>query len=225
MSVLDRPLWASLTGSHAHLAQGTGPARRYRPEVNHFLGWSNDSPDTLAAAAALVLPSERVYAGQAEDMPDLPGLATVLRRPGVQVIFEGTAPPAEDGNDIAELGAVDAAEMLALARLTEPGPFELETWRMGQFFGVRRGGRLVAMAGQRMHPPGFVELSGVCTDPQFRGSGLATRLTNHVTQAILEVGQIPFLHAWADNSGAIALYERLGYRLRCAINVAIFQRP
>ena len=95
---------------------------------------------------------------------------------------------------------------------------------MGRFFGVRHAGRLAAMAGQRMHPPGFVELSGVCTHPDFRGEGLATRLTNHVTRAILDTGETPFLHAWADNTGAIALYEKLGYRLRCEMNVAVFER-
>ena len=224
MSVLDRPLWTSLAGPHAHLAQGSGPARRYRPEVNHFVGWEDDSPASLAAAAALVAPGEQVYSGQAGPLPDLPGLVTVLRRPGVQMIYEGAGPEAENSAELVELGEPDSAEMLALARLTEPGPFEAETWRMGRFFGVRRAGRLVAMAGQRMHPPGFVELSGVCTHPDARGEGLATRLTRHVTRIILETGETPFLHAWADNAGAIALYERLGYRVHREINVAVFKR-
>jgi len=170
-----------------------------------------------------VLPGEQVYSGQADPLPDLPGLTTVLRRAGVQMIYEGPSPATDAENPI-ELGEADSAEMLALARLTEPGPFEAETWRMGRFFGVRRDGRLVAMAGQRMRPPGFVELSGVCTHPDARGEGLATRLTNHVTRAIIESGETPFLHAWADNTGAIGLYERLGYRLRCEINVAMFER-
>lgn len=213
-----------MTGAHAHLAQGAGPARRYRPEINHFLGWADDSPATLAAAAALVAPGEQVYAGQSDPIPDLPGLAAVVRRPGVQMLYAGGMPPAGDASEIAELGAAHGAEMLALARLTEPGPFETETWRMGRFFGVRRAGRLVAMAGQRLHPPGHVELSGVCTHPDCRGEGLATRLTNHVTRAILEHGETPFLHAWKDNTGAIALYERLGYRIRREVNVAVFER-
>ena len=223
LSVLDRPLWTSLTGPHAHLADGEGPARRYRPEINHFVGWEDDSPASLAAAAALVTRGERVYAGQAGPLPEPPGLATVFRRPGVQMIYDGE-PPAEDPGDLVELGEADSPEMLALARLTEPGPFEAQTWRMGRFFGVRRDGRLVAMAGQRMHPPGFVELSGVCTHPEARGEGLATRLTNHVTRVIIDGGETPFLHAWADNVGAIALYGRLGYRMYRQINVAVFER-
>jgi predicted GNAT family acetyltransferase len=224
LNPLDRPVWASLTGAHAHLAQGAGPARRYRPQIHHFLGWADDSPATLAAAAALVAPGEQVYAGQSAPIPDVPGRAAVVRRPGVQMRYAGGMPPADGASEIAELAAADSAEMLALARLTEPGPFETETWRMGRFFGVRRAGRLVAMAGQRLHPPGHVELSGVCTHPDCRGEGLATRLTNHVTRAILEHGETPFLHAWKDNTGAIALYERLGYLIRREVNVAVFER-
>lgn len=224
LSPLDRPLWASLTGPHAHLAQGEGPVRRYRPEINHFVGWAEDKPETLASVAGLVAPGEQVYAGQVDPLPDLPGLATVVRRSAVQMVHDDITPPLGGDGEIVELGAGDASDMLALALLTQPGPFEAETWRMGRFFGVRRAGRLAAMAGQRMHPPGFVELSGVCTHPDLRGGGLATRLTNHVTRTILETGETPFLHAWADNTGAIALYEKLGYRLRSKMNVAVFER-
>ena len=140
------------------------------------------------------------------------------------MLYAGSMPSADDAGEIAELGAADSADMLALARLTEPGPFEAETWRMGRFFGVRRDGRLAAMAGQRMRPPGHVELSGVCTHPDFRGQGLATGLSNHVTRVIIEDGETPFLHAWTDNLGAIALYEKLGYRIRRELNVAVFER-
>jgi predicted GNAT family acetyltransferase len=115
--------------------------------------------------------------------------------------------------------------MLALATLTEPGPSRRDTWLMGNFVGVRHESRLAAMAGERMHPPGHVELSGVCTHPDFRGHGLATRLSAHVTRAILGRGETPFLHAWKDNAGAIALYEKLSYRIRCEMNVAVFERP
>jgi len=102
LSVLDRPLWTSLTGPHAHLAQGEGRARRYRPEINHFIGWQDDSPASLAAASALVAPGEHVYAGQAGPLPEPPGLKTMLRRPGVQMIYED-APPSTDADGLVEL--------------------------------------------------------------------------------------------------------------------------
>jgi predicted GNAT family acetyltransferase len=71
------------------------------------------------------------------------------------------------------------------------------------------------MAGERMRPaPGFAELSGVCTWPQFRGRGYAGRLTRRVLAGFVARGDTPFLHSWADNFGAIALYETLGFRIR-----------
>jgi predicted GNAT family acetyltransferase len=223
LNPLDRPVWASLTGAHAHLALSEGNARRYRPDVNRFVAGPDEEPETLAAMAALAEPGDPVLVVQAAAIPDLPGVTLVLRRAAVQMVHDGTA-PAGDDREIALLGEADASEMLALATLTNPGPFRERTRLMGDFFGVRRDGRLAAMAGQRMHPPGHVELSGVCSHPDFRGQGLATRLSAYVTRAILARGETPFLHAWKDNHGAIALYEKLGYRVRREMNVAVFER-
>jgi predicted GNAT family acetyltransferase len=223
LNPLDRPVWASLMGAHAHLALGEGRARRYRPDVNRFVAGPDEEPETLAAMAALVEPGDPVLVVQAAPIPDLPGVTLVLRRAAVQMVHDCTAPDGDD-REIARLGEPDAPEMLALATLTNPGPFRERTRLMGDFFGIRRDGRLAAMAGERMRPPGQVELSGVCTHPDFRGHGLATRLSSYVTRAILDRGETPFLHAWKDNASAIALYEKLGYRVRREMNVAVFER-
>jgi predicted GNAT family acetyltransferase len=173
--------------------------------------------------ATLIGPADEALVVQAEPIPDLPGVTRVLSRAAVQMVQDGTPLQGVD-RAIVPLGEVDAPEMLALATLTNPGPFRERTPLMGDFFGVTREGRLAAMAGQRMRPPGHVELSGVCTHPDFRGEGLATRLSAHVTRAILARGETPFLHAWKENAGAIALYEKLGYRIRREMNVAVFAR-
>lgn len=224
IALLDRPAWSSLTTAHADLAQGGALALRYRPEVNMFVSPADHGAEALAAAAALVASGDRAYIVQAEPAPELPGLATVLRRPLVQMVFAGPLPAREPDAEIAPLDENDADEMLALATLQQPGPFRRETHRMGRFVGVKRGGRLAAMAGERFRFPGFRELSGVCTHPDFGGEGLGTLLSAHVTQAILDRGETPFLHAWSDNHGAIALYERLGYRIRRELNATMFER-
>jgi predicted GNAT family acetyltransferase len=221
---LDRPVWSSLTTAHADLAQGSALALRYRPEVNLFVAPTDDSDGALAAAAALVAPGDRAYMVQAEPAPELPGLVAVLRRPLVQMVFAGPLPVREGDAGIVALEESDADEMLALATLQKPGPFRRETCRMGRFVGVKRGGRLAAMAGERFRFPGFRELSGVCTHPDFGGEGLGTSLSAHVTRAILHKGETPFLHAWSDNHGAIALYERLGYRIRRELQAVVFER-
>ena len=111
------------------------------------------------------------------------------------------------------LGPTDVPDMLALVERTRPGPFRPGTIRMGTYLGIRQRGRLVAMAGERLHPPGWTEISAVCTEPEHRGRGLATRLVQAVAAGIRERGEIPFLHAAATNVNAIRLYESLGFRL------------
>ena len=129
--------------------------------------------------------------------------------------FVGIAPgAAPKRDDMIELSAADAPEMVALAELTKPGPFLLRTHELGAFFGVRFDGRLGAMAGERLKLPGFTEISGVCTHPDFRGQGLAAALIGRVAEEIQSRGETPFLHVFSHNAPAIAVYERLGMKKR-----------
>ncbi len=179
MNPLDRPVWASL--NHApHLAEGGDLAKRYRRDVNVFAAACDESPASLAALRGLVLEGESVYLLQVPAACVPEGLVAARAAQGVQMLAtRPIAPQAGDG-DIVELGAGDAHEMLALAQLTEPGPFLARTHTMGRFLGVRIDGRLAAMAGERMRFPGFTEVSGVCTHPDFRGRGLARSLSSVV---------------------------------------------
>lgn len=112
------------------------------------------------------------------------------------------------------LGPEDVPAMLDLVARTEPGPFRIRTVEMGTYLGFRHDGELVALAGERMHPLGWTEISAVCTDPRFRRRGLSTRLVRAVGHGIRARGEVPFLHARADNLTAIRLYESLGFTLR-----------
>ena len=116
------------------------------------------------------------------------------------------------------------ADMLELATLTRPGPFLPRTHELGSFVGIRSSGKLVAMAGERLKVPGFTEISGVCTDPDFRGRGYAGILSRIVATRISERGETPFLHAWASNAAAIRLYEELGFRHRQMMSVTVLKR-
>ncbi|GAA4584688.1 hypothetical protein GCM10023194_25190 [Planotetraspora phitsanulokensis] len=90
---------------------------------------------------------------------------------------------APDGEAV-RLTAVDAPELLNLAERTRPGPFLPRTVELGTYLGIRRHGTLVAMAGERLHPTGWTEISAVCTDAAFRGQGLASRLILAVAASI-----------------------------------------
>jgi predicted GNAT family acetyltransferase len=131
---------------------------------------------------------------------------------------------ARERSDIRMLTNDDAPEMLALATLTEPGPFLERTHTMGTFLGIRIEGRLAAMAGERMRFPGYTEVSGVCTHPDFRGRGLARYLSAAVVARVEARGDRAFLHAWKTNHVAIALYEGLGFKVRAEVNVAVLKR-
>lgn len=221
--VLDRPVWASLAGHQDALSIGGALAKRYARDVNLFASSRDDSPATLDALAALVEPDEHVYVLQVPEIAVPSALRATKTALGVQMVATRSI-VAEPADDIVVLGDSDAPEMLALAQLTQPGPFLARTHVMGTFRGVRIDGRLAAMAGERMHVPGYTELSGVCTHPDFRGRKLARRLSAIVCAGIGARGETPFLHAWKDNRPAIALYEKLGFRLRAEVNVAVLER-
>ncbi|HVU82648.1 MAG TPA: GNAT family N-acetyltransferase [Rhodanobacteraceae bacterium] len=220
---LDRPVWESLASRQASLSLGDALAKRYQRDVNLFASARDDSPAALDALAALVEPGEHVYVLQVPEIVMPSTLRATKTALGVQMVAT-RAIDAEPDDDVIVLGDADAPEMLALAQLTQPGPFLARTHVMGMFRGIRIDGRLAAMAGERMRVPGYTELSGVCTHPDFRGRGLARRLSAIVCAGIDARGETPFLHAWKDNHAAIALYEQLGFRLRAEVNVAVLER-
>jgi len=230
MSLLDRPVWASLTTHHAPLSEGSELARRFVRDVNLFASGRDDRPEATAALGDLIKPEESVFILQVPGIVVPTGLVEVKAAKGVQMVARrGTTADGKGdvfkGNEpIVPLTDRDAPEMLALATLTEPGPFLARTHVMGTFLGIRIDGRLVAMAGERMRFPGYTEVSGVCTHPDFRGRGFARRLSATVAARIEARGERPFLHAWKTNHAAIALYKTLGFELRTDVNVALLKR-
>jgi predicted GNAT family acetyltransferase len=221
MSELDRPVWASLQ-HQPHWGVGDERARRFKSDINRFAATPDEGADSLAALTELLQPGDdAVYLLQVPRIVVPPGLEAVKEAPGVQMVATRRL-DADDGLQV--LGEADAADMLALATLTEPGPFLARTPTMGRFIGLRVDGQLVAMAGERMRLPGHVEVSGVCTHPDFRGRGLARRLSAAVTAEIQRRGEQPFLHAWATNTVAIALYESLGFVQRAPVNLAAVRK-
>jgi predicted GNAT family acetyltransferase len=223
MHPLDRPIWASLTTHHASLSEGNELARRFARDVNLFASSRDDTAATLDALADLVAPGDNVLVLQVPNIVIPPGLVAGKTATGVQMVATRSI-VVERTHDILTLTDDDAPEMLELATLTEPGPFLARTHRMGTFLGIRIGGRLAAMAGERMRFPGYTEVSGVCTHPEFRGRGLARRLSAAVAAAIEARGEQPFLHAWKTNQAAISLYEGLGFKLRTEVNAVMLKR-
>ena len=223
--VLDRPALQALTSHHAHHAEVAGRALRYDPDVAPFLAYQDENEDTLAALGRFVPAGRFSIFLQAGRPPVLPGTRIEMQADGVQMLADQIeAPSREPALPVIPLGDADAAEMVALADLTRPGPFLARTHELGGYIGLRDQGRLVAMAGERLKVPGFTEVSAVCTHPDHRGKGYAAHLTLAVAARIAARGEMPFLHTLATNTPAIRLYEKLGFHLRRTVTVTILRR-
>ena len=221
---LDRAAWSALTGRQALVGLIHGGARRYHPAYGVFAALRDGSESSLVALGALVAEHGDVALLEADPPRDAPGVAVVSQDLGVQMVAAHRTPEPAANFEMIRLCDADGPEMLALATLTEPGPFFERTHQLGDFFGVKVDGRLVAMAGERMKPDGFTEVSGVCTHPDYRGRGYAGALMRRVSGRIFDRGETPFLHAYASNRGAIALYEALGFTLRREVLMTRFTR-
>lgn len=222
-AVLDNPVWAALTGPHERFAQRVGLAARYDPEVTRFATLADRTdPRAWADLATLVGPGGAVALSGTEIEPPS-GWDIQFRGAGVQLVDESLE--AADDREAVTLGPADVPEMLDLVERTQPGPFLTRTVELGTYLGIRREGKLVAMAGERLHPPGWTEISAVCTDAAFRGQGLATRLVRAVAAGIRRRGETPFMHAAATNTNAIRLYESIGFRLRRHTVFAMLTAP
>ena len=238
--VLDNPVWWALTGPQLGLGASTPLAARFDPEVSPFGGFSAPpTGDHWRDMASLVGPRGMVsITGPGTGPPGDPrrgeeppkGWRVILALEGVQMVADRPAPRVDpaagaglaDGSPV-PLGLGDVPDMLDLVAVAQPGPFLSRTVEFGGYLGIRREGRLVAMAGERLQPPGYVEISAVATHPDHRGSGLAGRLVGAVMAAAQERGTVPFLHVASDNTTAIRLYRQLGFVPRREVSFRVLR--
>jgi predicted GNAT family acetyltransferase len=222
VSPLDNPVYSALDTDQAAFAASHGAATRYPGEVAPFAGLRDDSPAAFADLEALVEPGETVALITAVrvSLPD--GWELARERLIDQMVCDGPPAPA-DIPPLLELGVEDVPEMLALAGLTQPGPFGPRTLELGRYVGIRVDGRLAAMAGERMRPAGATEISAVCTHPDFAGRGYARALMSSLLADAVAAGRRPMLHVKTEN-GAKRLYERLGFTVRHAMTLTILTR-
>lgn len=224
-SGLDHPIWSALGTRQASFSHGGDLARRFDPAVGRFAATRDNSPESLTALADLVEPGETdVYLLQRGEIVVPANLTATVTAEGIQMVKRRSCERPQNVEPVLELGPSDIPEMLELTALTKPGPFRERTAELGSYFGIRINGRLVAMAGERMKLPGFTEVSGICTHPDFRGREFAATLASEVAARIEARGETAFLHAYANNEAAIRLYEKLGYDYRCKVNVAVLEK-
>ena len=219
--LLDNPIWHALSTAQRALAQGNGLAKRFPTDIAPFGGLIDQSPAAYQALEEI-----------------LPGAVTALfldakpiLRSNWEMVHSGEmyqmiceAPGHLDERPIfRELTKADVPEMLALTKMTEPGPFLPRTIELGAYLGIHDAGSLVAMAGERLHLTGFTEISAVCTHPQYRGRGYGNALMSTLISRITKRGETPILHVRTQNVAALRLYEKLGFKVRAQLHLAIIK--
>jgi predicted GNAT family acetyltransferase len=228
MHPLDNVIWHALTTRQAGFAESNGVARRFPADVTSLTGFSEPTSAGYASLADLL--SQRGTGALFLAAPYQPreGLDLVAAAPLLQMVYAGDwnrrQKQISSEFPITELGAQDSREMMELTALTKPGPFGSRTHELGTYLGIRCNGKLVAMAGERLKVPGFTEVSAVCTHPDHKGKGFARILMMEILHRVRERGETPCLHVREDNLRAIELYERLGFKTRVQVHLAVLRR-
>lgn len=222
--LLLNPAWHALTSKHRALGETSQKAARYRRAISPFAALADDG--NLEDLNGFVDPGQGVIFMCAGAVESAPGWKPVAEVAVLQMICRETV--VTDYPVVGrELGADDVAQMLALAGLTDPGPFLPGTIEMGRYLGVETDGELIAMAGERFCLNGWTEVSGVCTHPSAEGRGLAKALVAELMRGIIGREQIPFLHVRRGSPSeqiAIRAYERLGFESHQEIQAQAFVR-
>ncbi|QXV64819.1 GNAT family N-acetyltransferase [Mucilaginibacter sp. 21P] len=215
--VLDNPIYNALTTGNKHLAVEAGGAFYFKDDVAPFAGLKNNSAADFEALLKNA-PDDRVFVIFTPEQLHVPDYFKVLRDFKMfQMVYEADTPPTEMESSITSLEDEHVEEMLALTRLTNPGPFLQRTIDFSNYTGVFTDGNLIAMAGHRMQPLPYVEISAVCTHPEHTGKGHAAKLLLEQARRIIAAGKTPFLHVLQENTGAIKVYERIGFKTRVPI--------
>lgn len=220
--LLDNPIWSALNSGNQLMAVGNEHVKYYQPQISPFVGMDAHTPENFSGLQAMARENSFfiLFSVDQVDIP-LPWTLT-LEMPLYQMVCEDPGRYAETGVGFIELETEHVPDMLELTRLTNPGPFMESTIDFGSYTGIYKHRQLVAMAGWRMQPSPYIEISAVCTHPDHTGKGYAGMLIREQMKRIAAQGATPFLHVKTDNGGAIGLYEKLGFRIRKELSAYVF---
>ena len=216
--VLDNPAFNALISGNKRLANGNEQVKYFDREVSPFVGLKEYSPGNFQLLYDFIQHDELIglISPIGIDIPQQWKLRHFIT--GFQMIYNQPAANPVKEITLTSLTREHVPQMLELTKLTKPGPFASRTIELGHYKGVFDGDKLVAMAGQRLHAAEYMEISAVCTHPDYLGRGYAKQLLSDQANRIIEAQGIPYLHVRDDNHRAIKVYESLGFEVRTPIN-------
>lgn len=220
---LENVVWRSLSGSQAALSAGTDRIRRFAKGYSPIVGYADPAKPDFQSLAPYCEAGEQLYCAYWRG-PVPRGWTVEVDASMCAMLWKGGRAPDEPPVDAVRLTLEHVPQMQALAALTRPGPFAERTIEMGEFYGVLEDGKLLAMAGERMHSGNLREISGVCTQPEHQGRGFARRLTELVIRKQLARGEVPFLHVISTNHRAISLYQQVGFAVEREVPLRVIRR-
>lgn len=217
--ILDNSCWNALNSGNKNLAEGNEHVKYFSAEVAPFVGlpeWNSNGFDHLYE----VIPPGRRIAFMAAGEVAIPGEWDVVDYlKAFQMVQNNPAPGLTASSEIVHLQNKHVPQMIALTEMMHPGPFFPRTIEFGNYEGIFKDDDLVSMAGQRLHPGDYVEISAVCTHPAHKGKGYASELIISQIHQIRLASAIPFLHVKDDNLQAVRLYKSLGFEVRKLMDI------
>jgi ribosomal protein S18 acetylase RimI-like enzyme len=221
--ILDNPIFNSLNSNHLQFSKGLPPVKYYQPDIAAFAGMDTYDEESFKKLHKQTPKLFILFSPNSLSIPDNFNLVRKIEM--LQLVYnENTLPVGDDDFEIVDLKEENVAEMIDLVNLTKPGPFLLNTIALGNYTGIFQNKKLVAMAGHRFHPFNYIEVSAVCCHPNYLGKGYAYAIIKEQIKRILVKQNIPFLHVREDNLGAIRLYEKLGFKIRCKLNAYVIEK-
>ncbi|MEO1306773.1 MAG: GNAT family N-acetyltransferase [Pseudomonadota bacterium] len=223
-ALLDRPVWTALTTEQSHLASRMGSACAFPEEIGPLAAAASQAHGDMRDFNALIWHRSMPLITLETPSPICSEFLLAENPLAVLQMLATSLIQTPSTHEIEMLGPEDSEQIFDLALRTKPGPFARKTNLLGEFMGVRREGQLIAMAGQRLRLPGFVEISAVCVDAPYRGQGIGAALVRQMADRILSSGDTPFLHTYASNTQAISLYQQLGFEIRASLEATVWAR-